>query len=206
MYRHPNGNLDHFMEYLDHTVEMVHRENKICLLMGDFNIDLLKANLNIASDNFLNSLGSYFFQPQILQPTRITNHSSTLIDNIFFNSIEHFVISGNLVYDLTDHLPNFIIFNKFSSLPSNVKIYKRDFSLFNEPDLINEFQSINWQTVFASNSDPSLMFDNFYAKTTEIIDKHIPIKQLSRNEIKLKSKPWITRAIQKSIHVKNKLV
>ena len=175
VYRHPNGNLDHFMEYLDHTVEMVHRENKICLLMGDFNIDLLKANLNIASDNFLNSLGSYFFQPQILQPTRITNHSSTLIDNIFFNSIEHFVISGNLVYDLTDHLPNFIIFNKFSSLPSNVKIYKRDFSLFNEPDLINEFQSINWQTVFASNSDPSLMFDNFYAKTTEIIDKLITL-------------------------------
>ena len=84
VYRHPNGNLDHFMEYLDHTVEMVHRENKICLLMGDFNIDLLKANLNIASDNFLNSLGSYFFQPQILQPTRITNHSSTLIDNIYF--------------------------------------------------------------------------------------------------------------------------
>jgi hypothetical protein len=109
------------MEYLDHTVEMVRRENKICLLMGDFNIDLLKANLNIASDNFLNSLGSYFFQPQILQPTRITNHSSTLIDTIFFKSNEHFVIRGNLVYDLTDHLPNFIDLINFRLFPQMLK-------------------------------------------------------------------------------------
>jgi transcription antitermination factor NusA-like protein len=72
--------------------------------------------------------------------------------------------------------------------------------LFNESDLINEFQSINWQTVFASNSDPSLMFDNFYAKTTEIIDQHIPIKQLSRNEIKLKSKPCMDNTCNSKIN------
>ena len=93
--------------------------------MGDFNIDLLKFKSHSATDGFLNTLGSNFFQPYIMQPTRITNHSATLIDNIFFNSIEHFTISGNLVYDLSDHLPNFLIFNKFSSLPSNVKIFKR---------------------------------------------------------------------------------
>jgi hypothetical protein len=49
------------------------------------------------------------------------------------------------------------------------------------------------------------MFDLFYSKTTDIIDKHIPVKELSRKEIKLKSKPWITQAIQKSINTKNKL-
>ena len=85
---------------------------------------------------------------QILQPTRITDHSSTLIDNIFFNSIEHFIISGNVVYDLTDHLPNFIIFDKFSTLPLNIKIHKRDYSKLNKEALINDIQSINWHTVF----------------------------------------------------------
>ena len=53
--------------------------------MGDFNIDLLKIDSHADSEHFMNTLGS-FFQPQILQPTRITSHSSTLIDNIFFNS------------------------------------------------------------------------------------------------------------------------
>ena len=183
IYRHPNGNLEHFLKYLDSTIDKIHREKKLCLIMGDFNIDLLKITSHTVSDEFLSSLGS-FFHPQILQPTRITDHSSTLIDNIFLNSIEHFVISGNVVYDLTDHLPNFIILNKFSSLPSNVKIYRRDYSALNESDLIDDFQYVDWQTVLQANTcnDPTEMFDLFYSKTSEIIDKHIPIKELSKKE------------------------
>ena len=34
--------------------------------------------------------------------------------------------TGNIIYDITDHLPNFLIFDKFSSLHNNVKLYKRD--------------------------------------------------------------------------------
>ena len=70
-----------------------------------------------------------------------------LVDNIFLNSIEHFVISGNVVYDLTDHLPNFVIFEKFSFLPSNVNMYRTVYSKLNELDLIDDFQHVNWQTV-----------------------------------------------------------
>ena len=84
------------------------------------------------------------FQPQILQPTRITDHSATLIDNIFFNSLEHFTISGNVIYDISDHLPNFLIFDKFSSLSNNVKLYKRDYSHFNQQHLLSELQVIDW--------------------------------------------------------------
>lgn len=85
--------------------------------MGDYHVDLLKYESHKHSDEFPNTLGSYFFQPRILQPTRVTDHSATLIDNIFFNTLEHFIISSNILYDITDHLPNFVIFNKFSTLP-----------------------------------------------------------------------------------------
>ena len=168
--------------------------------MGDFNVDLLRIDSHPGSENFINTLDSFFFQTHILQPTKVTDHSSTLIDNIFFNSIEHFIISGNLVYDLTDHLPNFIILNKFSSLPSSVKVYKRDYFKFNQASLINEIQTVDWQIVFTSDTDPSCMFDYFYSKISQIVNKHIPIKQLSRRELKFKSKPWITSA-----EVKNNL-
>ena len=40
------------------------------------------------TDSFLNAFGSSFFYPQILQPTRITDHSATVIDDIFFNFLE----------------------------------------------------------------------------------------------------------------------
>ena len=158
--------------------------------MGDFNINLLNIDTHADSENFLNSLGSSFFLPQILQPTRITDHSATLIDNIFFNSIEHFTISGNIVYALTDHLPNFIFLNKFSTLSSNTKVYKRDYSNLVNTTLVQEVQEIDWPLVFINTSDPSKMFDTFYDTISQVIDKHIPIKQLSRRELKLKSKPW----------------
>ena len=203
LYRHPNGSFETFLDYVNSTVKKIHQENKLCLIMGDFNVDLLRIDSHPGSENFINTLGSFFFQQHILQPTRVADHSSTLIDNIFFNSIEHFIISGNLVYDLTDHSPNFIILNKFSSLPSSVKVYKRDYFKFNQAFLISEIQTVDWQIVFTSDTDPSCMFDCFYSKISQIVDKHIPIKQLSRRELKFKSKPWITSAIKRSIKVKN---
>ena len=205
IYRHPNGDVDKFLEYLSSTIEKINHSSKFCTIMGDFNLDLPKIQSHKETDDFLNILGPSFFQPQILQPTRITDHSATLIDNIFFNSLEHFTISGNIVYDLTDHLTNFLIFNKFASLPCNVKLYKRDYSTLDQQALISEIQSIEWQDVFASDSNPTSMFSSFYSKVSGVIDRHIPIKQLSRRELKLKSKPWITPALRKSIHVKNNL-
>ena len=114
LYRHPNGNLTNFMAYLNATIEKFHWENMYCVIMGDFNLDVLKFETHPITNDFLDTLGSCFFQPQILQPTRITDHSSTLIDNIFFNSIDYFLIGGNIVYDLTNDLPNFLIINSYS--------------------------------------------------------------------------------------------
>ena len=107
------------------------------------------------------------------------------------------------MHDLTDHLPNFIIFNKFSTLPYNVKIFKRDYSKLDQQVLVNEIQSIDWESVFVSSANPCNMFKSFYSNISSIIDKHIPVKQVSRRELKLQSKPWISNALRKSIQIKN---
>ena len=173
--------------------------------MGDFNIDLAKIDTRIESENFLNTLVSYYFQPFILQPTRITDHSATLIDNIFLNSIEHSIISGNIVYDLTDHLPNFIIINKLLDTTDDVNCFRRDYSKFNEENFIHDMSQINWQHVLYPNSGPSDMFNRFYSKLLEKVDEYVPLKKVSKNELKFLSKPWITSGIKKSIKTKNKI-
>lgn len=206
IYRHPNGNNDVFNEYVNSLTGKIQRENKYCIIMGDFNLDLLKCESHISTNEFMTTLSTSFFQPYILQPTRITDHSATLIDNIFFNSLEHFTISGNIIYDLSDHLPNFLIISKLSHLSSNIKIFKRDYSKFDESHLTNEIQSVDWQELFSLNNFTSTtLFNLFYTKVSEIVDKHIPIRQLSQRELKVQSKPWITSAIRKSIQFKNKL-
>ena len=106
IYRHPNGNLDSFMTSINNYLDKVNNENKYCLVVGDFNINLLNTDSHTATEEFFVMITSYYFSPHILQPTRITHHSATLIDNILFNSTEHHTVSGNIVFDLTDHLPN----------------------------------------------------------------------------------------------------
>ena len=76
--------------------------------MGDFNMSLLNFDTHVATEQFLNTLASYCFQPHIVKPTRTTDHSATLVDHIYFNSTEHYAISGNILYHITDYLPNFL--------------------------------------------------------------------------------------------------
>ena len=61
------------------------------------------------TNEFLDSLASNSFIPLILQPTRITSHSNTLIDNIFSNVIDLDIISGNLTATISGHLSLFAI-------------------------------------------------------------------------------------------------
>ena len=203
-YRHPHSNIDAFITFLNQTLDKISNEQKNCVLMGDFNLNLLNVDSHPSTEEFLNTFGTYFYNPHILQPTRITNHSATLIDNIFFNSSSHHTISGNLVYDLSDHLPNFLIINSLSTLPKNIEISRRDYSQFNQSNLINDFESVDWSFNSSSN-DVNVMFDTFYSRLSNIIDRHIPIKKLSAKEIKQLSKPWITSGIRRSIRIKNKL-
>ena len=87
------------------------------------------------TEDFINTLGSFFLESHILKPT---------LDNIFFNSIEYQTIRGNLLHDLTDHLPNFLIIERFAFSRHKEKIYKRDYPNYNEEAFINEFSSIDW--------------------------------------------------------------
>ena len=193
------------MTYLSNTIDKIIKENKYCIIMGDFNLDLLKYDSHPPTEEILNNLGSYFYNPHILRPTRITHHSATLIDNIFFNSIVHHTIIGNLIDGLSDHLPNFLVINKFSTLPKNVHIFRRDFSKFNEVNFLSDIQSIKWDKELEGRSDVNKLFEIFYNRLSEIVDKHVPLNKISRRLMKQLSKPWITPGIRKSIKIKNKL-
>ena len=109
-----NGN------YLNKLLENISKEQKSIFLLGDFNVNFLNYNEHNPTNEFLDSLVSNSFIPLILQPTRITNHSNTLIDNMFSNIIDINIISGNVTATISDHLPQFaIIPNMFGNTTSN---------------------------------------------------------------------------------------
>ena len=95
--------------------------------MGDFNINLLNCESHSESNDFLLMLNSFFLLPSILQPTRITDRSATLIDNIFANTYAMNAISGNLVSKIPDHLPQFLIVDNLKVNYTILNNYKMTF-------------------------------------------------------------------------------
>ena len=82
-YRHPNTNADKFNDYINQTMEKISKENKLIFLMGDFNINLLNYESHGETNDFIDTMISHYLLPHILHPTRVTDHSATVIDNIF---------------------------------------------------------------------------------------------------------------------------
>src|SRR3989442_2493471 len=75
------------------------------MIMGDFNLDLMKNDNHAATNVFVNNLLSHSFLPTIHNPTRISDNSATLIDNIFINKTK-FTFESSIIYnDISDHLP-----------------------------------------------------------------------------------------------------
>ena len=86
--------------YLNTLLENISKEQKSIFLIGDFNVNLLNYNEHNQTNELLDSLASNLLIPLILQPTRITTHSNTLIDNIFSNGIDTDIISCNLTVSI----------------------------------------------------------------------------------------------------------
>ena len=129
IYRHPGMDLTDFnSSYLNKLLENISKEQKPIFFLGDFHVNLLNCNDYNPTNECLDSLSSNSFMPLILQPTKITSHSNTIIDNIFSNIIDQYIISGNLTTTISDHLPKFelipCIFGNTSSNQSS--IYERD--------------------------------------------------------------------------------
>ena len=120
IYRHPCMSIELFnSDYLKPLIQKLSKEKKQILLLGDFNINLMKCD-DEPVNSFLDILGSNLLLPQILLPTRITNHSKTLIDNIFSGPTTSASISGNLCYSISDHLPQFCIFPELDLTKSRI--------------------------------------------------------------------------------------
>ena len=109
IYRHPNGNINHFREALCKTLEKI-PDTTQCIIGGDLNINLIHIQEQEVSDYVTDLMAKGFF-PKIYLPTRITDSTCTLIDHLFVKLAKKddktTLISGNIFSDITDHLPIF---------------------------------------------------------------------------------------------------
>ena len=127
------------------------------------------------------------FLPYILHPTRVTDHSATVIDNIFSKNFEYETVSGNKI---ADHFPQFMHLKKINVDYKLCSYGHCDYSNFGEQNFKHDFAELNW-TDMNNASDVNEMFGISYRNVSLCVLQHVPFKQTTPRELKLKSKTWI---------------
>ena len=196
-----------FIDKMNMIMSKVMNEQKECLLLGDFNIDLLRYNQHNITNDFLNTMFSHSFLPTINQPTRITSHTATSIDNIFSNCLaqnDH-TVSGILFADISDHLQVFTLIPQQNQTDENPAVLTR--RLINQQTKKQSSKNLNdcnWNNV-SNCHDPNIAYDNFLSTYNKVYENCFPLKILTKKKAKLAAKPWITKGVLVSIKTKSKL-
>ena len=93
MYRPPNTDISQFSTNIANIIrqaKMAKGKSPLELVIGmDHNIDLLKGSHHNPTQKFIDDLLDIDLFPTITRPTHITNHSATLIDNIYISDQSH---------------------------------------------------------------------------------------------------------------------
>ncbi|XP_065682360.1 uncharacterized protein LOC136095558 [Hydra vulgaris] len=157
-------------------------------------------------ENFFNLLFEFNIIPTIFKPTRITNQSSSVIDNILTNcSLNNKFESGLFIADFSDHFPVFHIAREVQSNIDNKKCFVtyRNLSIKNLNNFKNKLQVEQWDKVYLS-TDPSIAFDHFSNTLQSIFDNVCP-KITTEIKNKKYKNPWMTITLIKASKRKQKL-
>ena len=205
MYRPPNSEVPVFLASYSSLVCAMKKECPNGTIVGlDHNLDFLKAHSHQLTNDFIQLNLDLGMIPTITRPTRITNSTATLIDNIMVsqNNCGNYVASV-LIEDISDHLPTSCVINSFiASTKKPMKIYSRDTRQKNMKALVTELDSHDW-THHLTNSSPSINMEEVHTALTSIIDKCIPLRTRFVHPRHLRKEPWLTPGIKISID-KNK--
>ena len=203
IYRRPNSEIRVFIETLNRLLGEVCTTHKICYIMGDFNLDLLKYDNNGPIRDFANMFFSYCFYPCINKPTRVGSSCASLIDHIWCNDVEAVLNSGILLSDISDHFAPFICRKKIeSNTNSPVEIAFRDYKHTSSDDLCITMG--NSLRNFKIDDDVHTSFQSFSNCVQTTIDICFPWKTIKVKE-KTARKPWVDNELEEMIKSKNKL-
>ena len=194
IYRPHSGNVSEFCNALSNIFTRIPnlRNNKV-ILVGDFNVNLLRENDNSVRV-LCDYLRSYFFVPYINNVTRyskLENVEPSLLDHIWLNFLEVNIQTGIIMSDLTDHCPVFMgIPVRSASVTQSKLIHFRDHS----DECITKLRSEITQTLdLSSCTEIDEKIDLFNDRINEAYNKCCPIRSKTITN-KYNKSPWITPA------------
>ncbi|MGB1899487.1 MAG: reverse transcriptase family protein, partial [Candidatus Kariarchaeum pelagius] len=216
IYRPPRDLIDNYRNFIDelsNTIANIDSYKKNTVIVGDFNINLLKLNEKDIFNEFLDVFIANSYQPDITLPTRFSHNNATLIDHIYskLNSNSLKEISGILLKKFSDHQPCFIVINeeqlgdsrqtkenfiKVSRITEeNLQLLKNE---LDNASLLDKLDN-------SPTADPNLNYDKLSHIIANAKNKCIPNRIIKFNKYKHPKSKWATPGILRSIRYRDKL-
>lgn len=194
IYRPPNSSADwinKFETYLDKCKDMCEE----VIILGDFNI-----NLNVPNKKWNDLVNQHSLLQLIQDPTRIQEHSTTLIDHIYVNKPTNIHKYGTIDIGLSDHSMIYVT-RKLGLHPQTRKNRKKityyDWKNFSSEEFQSELRFTSWKGISESKSADQ-MIANFNNKLQSIISRHLKLKTRYVKSSILP--PWLDQEVEKNIH------
>ena len=162
IYRPPWVPLAEFNYLLYTMLDLIVREKKIVFLLGDFNVNLSHNNeLSLDVEQFKNIFFSHHLFPLINKPTCETNHTATVIDNIFCNVPSPIDISDvDILHPyISDHHSIFCVMNSEKQKQNQHSYVKRNFTNKSIKSFITCLNRNKWDTIY--HCDTQTAFTRF---------------------------------------------
>ena len=209
-YRSPSYNASTLHDYLETLLSTLDRHgNKNITLGGDFNIDLCRYDHDNNCQALIDTATRHNYVQLINRPTRVTQHSATLIDHVYTNKVCDVVSTGVVTYDISDHLGIYVTI----ALREHPGSIDHEYAKTVEANKINEENLAKFKELLRNESWDSVQdaqgSQNRYDKFMEIYMRHYEVafpksRPKRKNERKI-PKPWILPWLEDACARKNNL-
>ena len=196
------------MEHVLKTMIKIQQEsgNKEVIMGMDHDNYVLKCHLHLGTQEFLSSMLGNNLMPTITRPTRITQTTANLIDNVFVTgNLHQNVDSLILLNDMSDHLPSLILLKQTKLKDKRPIIFESQ--MLNDckiKQIKESLLKVDW-----SGELNSKICDTNFNKFNEIVqrtmNKIAPLRTIRVSGKHRFGEPWMTKGIETSARKKQKL-
>ncbi|CAK1593282.1 unnamed protein product [Parnassius mnemosyne] len=198
-YRPEYVSVQETLDALSETMNSMARCDITCIL-GDFNIDMACISSSKVKE-LKHFCYHYSLQQLVKEPTRITDHSQTIIDLVMTDSplkCKYIDVIHN--HCLSDHALVIVDLDiKKPNLNKEVRI-QRPLYYINQDKFTEDLKLIPWESIYnLHNVDEMVKTFNMYI--IKLFDIHAPICKVV---LKDKPKPWITNMVKFMMKLRDK--
>ena len=199
-YRPPEGSKylprnfnDIFNDHLSNVIE----SNKETIIMGDFNVNY---NDKKSNNEFKSIVNTYGLKQIVLQATRTSNLSSTLIDLIMSNCPENISTVKVFALSLSDH-DMVGCTRKINNIKYPMRTVKcRNYADYQPEKMCDDINDTDWQTVYqATNVNSALSIFNSLLR--KVFDKHAPFIE---KRVQGRSCKWLNADVKREMNNRDK--